>query len=374
MVERDRIREDIGMKREFSYRNLLRMAAAYCAAYMGAAFISGQETLQFYTAFGWWGIVGMVLVLSVLSYEGLCLHTTIYEHHLSDPYQALDILCGPRVGKIFTAVALVLLVANLISMSAGSGAVMVENYGLPNLLGRCIVMGGAVLVVWLGLDRIVEILGFVGPVTIALLLFVSIVSLAGALHPLPEGMAMAPEVVAFKGAHTWQMSAVKYLGSAVLLTLPLYMIAGVRSLSRKEAQMASFTSLIPLVAVWILVLCAQAGSISVVGTTEIPNVMLARLHTPFLAPVFGACILLGTFCGMTIILWSLVRKVAEEGTRKYRVLTASIGAVVLVASGLLPFSRILNLTFSVAFWIGFILLGLMIAGRIRMKRQGKEQT
>ena len=174
------------MKREFSFRNLLRMAAAYCAAYMGAAFISGQETLQFYTAFGWWGIVGMVLVLSVLSYEGLCLHTAIYEHHLSDPYQALDILCGPRVGKIFTAVALVLLVANLISMSAGSGAVMVENYGLPNLLGRCIVMGGAVLVVWLGLDRIVEILGFVGPVTIALLLFVSIVSLVGALHPLPE--------------------------------------------------------------------------------------------------------------------------------------------------------------------------------------------
>ena len=360
------------MNRGISIKNLIRIAAAYCAAYMGAAFISGQETLQFYTAFGWWGLFGMIAGVAVLVYEGLCLHPVIWSNNLTDPYQALDIICGPWVGKIITAVTLVLLAVNLISMSAGSGAVAAENYGLPNLAGRCIVLGGAVLVVLLGLDRIVEVLGFIGPVTIGLLLIVAVASLAGAQHSPAEGMALTATEVAFKGAGTWYMSAIKYTGSAILLTLPLYMIGGVRAQNRKEAEMTSFTALIPLLGVWILVFFAQAGSISSVGATEVPNVMLARLHTPFLAPVFGGCIMLGTFCGMTMVLWSLVRTAAEEGTPKYRILTVGIGAAALVISGLLPFSRILNLMFSVAFWLGFILLGMMIAGRIRQRRNGKD--
>ncbi len=36
------------------------MAGAFIGVIVGAGFASGQEILQFFTSFGWWGVVGTI--------------------------------------------------------------------------------------------------------------------------------------------------------------------------------------------------------------------------------------------------------------------------------------------------------------------------
>ena len=357
------------MKERIRFGSLLRFAAAYNAVYMGAAFISGQETLQFYMAFGWWGFAGMLLVVGLFTFEAYRFQARIFKDKIPEPFEAVHILCGRRMGIVFTWVVLFSLVLGMISMLAGSGAVAAENYGLPNLLGRTLVVSAAVLVVMLGLNKIVDVLGVVGPVNIALMVVVAVIALVNAPHSVWEGMTLAPDLIQVKGAATWWLSALKYVGYGLLVLIPTYMISGSEAGSLREAKASAFTQMIPLVTVWILVMCAQAGNITEVAGTEIPNVAMARIHVPALSKVFGVCIMLGTFSAITMSLWSLARKLAEEGTAKYRLITLGIGAAALVVSGVLPFSKILNLSFTLVFWIGLILFGILVWGAIKRKKQ-----
>ena len=41
-------------------RDTLRIAGVYVGTIIGAGYASGQEILQFFTGYGWWGIVGTV--------------------------------------------------------------------------------------------------------------------------------------------------------------------------------------------------------------------------------------------------------------------------------------------------------------------------
>ena len=362
------------MKGTIRWRNLLRFAAAYNAVYMGAAFISGQETLQFYMAFGWWGFAGMALVVGLFIFEAFRFQDKIFRDKIAEPFEAVHALCGKRMGLVFTWMVLLALVLGMVSMMAGSGAVAAENYGLPGFAGRAFVAAAAVAVVLLGLDRIVDVLGVVGPLNIALMVVVAVMAVWKMPLSVSEGMTLAPELIAVKGGATWWFSAIKYAGYGLLVLIPVYMISGSQASSLREAKLSAFTQMIPLVAVWILVMCAQAGNITEVAGTEIPNVTLARLYAPALSKVFGISILLGTFSATTMSLWSLVRKLAEEGTRKYRLLTLAIGAAALVISGLLPFSKILNLSFTIVFSIGMILFGILVWGVLRRRQnEGKDE-
>lgn len=355
------------MKGRIRWRNLLRFAAAYNAVYMGAAFISGQETLQFFMAFGWWGFAGMALVVALFIFEAFRFQEKIFRDKISEPFEAVHVLCGERMGKVFTWVVLFSIVMGMVMMMAGSGAVAAENYGLPNFTGRVLVAAAAMAVVLLGLDRIVDVLGVVGPLNIALMIVVAVIACCKMPLSVPEGMALAPALVTAKGAGTWWLSAVKYAGYGLLVLIPVYMISGSEAASLREVKVSAFTQMIPLAVVWVLVMCAQAGNITAVAGTEIPNVTMARLYAPALSRVFGISILMGTFSSTTMSLWSLVRKLAEEGTAKYRWLTLGFGLAALVISGAFPFSRILNITFTIVFWIGLILFGMLVWGAVRRR-------
>lgn len=55
------------------WKTTFQVAATYVGAVMGAGFASGQEIQQFFTRFGRWGLVGIVVsALLFLSLGGAC--------------------------------------------------------------------------------------------------------------------------------------------------------------------------------------------------------------------------------------------------------------------------------------------------------------
>ena len=348
------------METRVRVKRLIYFAGTFDAFIMGAAFISGQEIMQFFTAYGWWGIAGILLVNIIIIFEGWHFQPLIREHGIAEPFHAMEVILGKRMGQVLSVVFLVDMVISIIMMAAGAGAVVSENFGVPGVAGRTLVLGAAVLVVLLGLDQVTRVMGVVGPINIALLMIVSIASCISMLLPLPEGMALAPAEVAYAGSSRWWFAALKYAGTAAVSLIPMYVVCGGKSESIRESRISACTQLLPLTVVWVLIVIAQAGSITAIGSSQIPNIRLAQLHLPQLAPLFGVCILLGTFASTLVSLWSVVRRVAEEGTRRYRITTIVFGAAALLASGLLPFSHFVNLLFTTICWFGLAVIAILL--------------
>jgi uncharacterized membrane protein YkvI len=49
----------------------LKVAFAYIGTVVGAGFASGQEILQFFSYFGYWGLVGLLLAAGLFVYFDL---------------------------------------------------------------------------------------------------------------------------------------------------------------------------------------------------------------------------------------------------------------------------------------------------------------
>ena len=51
-------------------RESLRIAGAYIGVVVGAGFASGQEVLQFFTSFSWYGFLGVVVAMVLFMFLG----------------------------------------------------------------------------------------------------------------------------------------------------------------------------------------------------------------------------------------------------------------------------------------------------------------
>ncbi len=50
--------------------SILRYAGTYIGAVIGSGFASGQEPLQFFASYGYWGILGAILVIVLFAWYG----------------------------------------------------------------------------------------------------------------------------------------------------------------------------------------------------------------------------------------------------------------------------------------------------------------
>ena len=48
-------------------KNVLLFTGAQCSFFIGAGIATGQESLQYFTAHGWWGIVAIIIVVLLFS-------------------------------------------------------------------------------------------------------------------------------------------------------------------------------------------------------------------------------------------------------------------------------------------------------------------
>ena len=142
---------------------------AYC---IGAGFASGQETLQYY---GSWG-GAYPFILPVLTFVLLALfcygtYKTGYIKRFPDPDVSYNYYCGKVLGKILDIFCTLSIALSTLIMFAGSGATVNQYLGIPVWVGTLVMGVVSVVVVCLGLEKVTNVLGFVGTLIIIILMF-----------------------------------------------------------------------------------------------------------------------------------------------------------------------------------------------------------
>lgn len=126
-------------------------------------------------------------------------------------------------------------------------------------------------------------------------------------------------------------------------------------------MISNVISSIALVIANLIIGFAILSRIDLVGSLQIPNLFLAAEIWKPLAYVFGLLIFAAIFTSACPLLWTASARFADEGTRKFKILTAIFAVIGLVIALYIPFNVLMNYIYVINGYLGFIvLIGMII--------------
>jgi uncharacterized membrane protein YkvI len=277
----------------------LQIAFTYIGTIVGAGFATGQEILQFFTQYGRWAM--MTIMLATVLFIWLGTKMMIIARRIeAESYEDLNRhLFGDRTGSLISLFTLVILIGVNSIMLAGAGAIFEEHLGLHYQTGLLLTLFGSYLLLRKGISGILQINSTVVPLmlTLSLIIVVNTIGMPGAsrfffldtelspvkawLSPLlytAFNLGMAQAVLVPLARHTDDEKALKFggiLGGAgigfMLLTAHFAMSAQMPGILQYEIPMGS--------------IAFQLGTF--VQTIYLLLIFL-EIFSTFIADIFGA--------------------------------------------------------------------------------------
>lgn len=156
------------MKKLISFKKIATIAGAMCAYWMGSGFATGQEILQFFTVNGLKGVLATIIFLFITGISTYFICGVGQREQFENPFDIFEYYCGKWLGAFYTWFSIIVMYCALIVILAG--ATLHEFYDLQTHIGIIIIgllaLGTAVL----GVERLIQIVGMIGPVQILFVL------------------------------------------------------------------------------------------------------------------------------------------------------------------------------------------------------------
>lgn len=354
--------------------NVIKLAGAYIAFTIGSGFATGQEVLQFFTAYGEAGIIGALVSMAVFAGLGAALMVKGHELQLQVPTEIFRYYCGKYIGYFLEAFTVVCLLCVVSIMIAGTGAVASEYFGVSAVAGKIVMAIICIATVLLGLNRLVDVVGMIGPViTVFTILIgaVTVIGEGGAWATLTA--AQAQDLLAMRATAGWWFGAYEMLDTAwfsgilyaacmVLGGIPFLAGLGTRANNRKEAIWGGvFGGVFLMLSVIMLVLAMLCYPGEIVKL-EVPNLFLAELHTPLLALFFSVILLLGIYSTAAPMFWLVVNRLsAFVPYRNTNLIVTLVLGVVAYFGAQIGFGKLIGILYPLMGQVGLLMIPIIFA-------------
>jgi uncharacterized membrane protein YkvI len=327
---------------------------------IGSGFATGQEAMQFFAAYGFKGVLGALISVILFFYSCVTLMKAGKRFGLRRNEDVFRHFCGPYIGVFLTWYTMIFIVAVHAIMLAGAGATLHQAYGLPPLVGSGLMALLSMVTLLMGLNKILDVMGLVGPLIVVLTIGIAAMSLLENASGLAAGANQVVQLDILKASPHWLFSGLLYVG----LTLPglasFLPAVGATAGSEREITAASVLGPVLYIGAMIAVILALLASIGEVYQAQIPIMSLATGVLPAYGSIFAIIIFLGIYTTVTPLLWTVCSRFTQERTRSYQVLVVSLTAVGLLGGAVLPFGRLVNLIYPTVGYAGLLFLSCVL--------------
>jgi uncharacterized membrane protein YkvI len=340
---------------------VLTYAGAILAFLIGSGFATGQEVLQYYTAYGYWGIFGTGLVVLVLiTYVAVEFLRVGHAERFERPSLVFRHYCGKHLGAFFDYFSILFVFLSFTVMVAGAGAVFQEHYGLSKYVGGVGLAVVVAAVVWFGLGSIVEVIGKIGPLIVVAAVALGIFGVVNNPQGLSEAGSILPELDVTRASSNWFFAGLSYVGFCMLWLAAFLTALGRKAERRREATSGGILGGIAFAAACMVVGLGLLANIARVHDAEIPMLVLAGDLSAVLASGISVMILAGILTTAVPLLWTVSSRFRAEGTPAFKYLTIALAVLGAVVGLVLPFSQMVNLVYVINGYVGILLLILML--------------
>lgn len=362
------------MDRNVKFLNVIKFAGAFMAFLIGAGFATGQEVFQYFAAYGMSGLIVGIATFVGLGYAGsdfIAVGRQIKFENTNDIYRYY---CGNIVGGFYDFFSTLFIYMSYVVMLSGAGATVAEYYHYPPIYGGILMFVLSVGTVLLGLSKIVDIIGTIGPAIVILALGVGIGSLALDSANLQEGLKFLaqPENAAriTKVGNSWYTSAWSYVGFCMLWLAAFCASMGQQANSVREGVTGTMLGALGFAAGAVVLMLGFIAHMADVAFVDIPSLIIAaKIYKP-LASVFSIVILAGIYTTSVPLLWSVSARFAAEKSTRYYALTVICALAALGIAFSIPFKQVVNVIYGINGYVGGILLLFMLAKRFGISKLG----
>lgn len=338
---------------------------------VGAGFASGQEMMQYFVAFGRWGIAGAVLagvvmaaaaaaVLSLASYFLAGEHTAVF-----------DRISSPIMSRILDVAVMVTLFSTGFVMFAGAGANLRQQFDLPLWVGSLLMVVLVALTGMLDVDKVTRIIGAISPFIIVFLVGASIYSIIRAdgtlaeLEPATEGLLTT--------LPNWWVSAVNYVGFNFMVAVSMAIVIGGTHLNPREAGVGGLLGGAIFGGLLIIVSVALFYSVEAVGGDDMPMLTIVDRVNPALG-VAMAVVVYGMIFNTAIgMFYALGKRLTRN--RKDRFRPVFLGSVAVgLALSFIGFQTLLSTVYPAIGYIGIVLIIVVIVARMTGRAKLAEEA
>lgn len=367
--------------KKVNWNRALILAGAVIAFTIGSGFATGQEIVQYFTAYGVQGILTVLLFAVCFIYYNYNFAKAGAEEHFERGNDVYKFYCGKYIGTFMDYYSTVFCYMSFFVMVGGAASTFNQQYGLPLWVGGTILTALTILTVVGGLNSMVDKIGIVGPIIVVLCIGIGAVTLARDAGNVGAGLeVIRTAAYAEAGGETiknagpnWVISALSYAGF-VLLWFASFTAALGAGNKKKDVEYGIYGGTVAVCAAIILIMFAQIANINTPGlgnqgifvwNANIPNLILAeRIWRPF-ASIFALVVFAGIYTTAVPLLYNPCARFAKEGTSRFRLLTVALGLLGLFVGLFLPFRVLVNVIYVLNGYVGAVLILFMLWKNIK---------
>lgn len=378
----------MGCENKVNWKRVVILAGAIIAFTIGSGFATGQEIIQYFTAYGLKGILTVLLFGVCFIYYNYNFAKAGAEERFEKGNDVYKYYCGKYVGSFMDYYSTLFCYMSFFVMVGGAASTLRQQYNLPNWLGGVILAGFTIFTVAGGLNSLVDKIGVVGPAIVILCIAIGAVTLFRDVGNVGAGLdviktgafAEAGKETIKNAGSNWIVSGLSYAGFVLLWFASFTAALGARN-KKKEIEYGIIGGTIAVCVAIVLVMLAQVANINTQGFTgagtfvwnaDIPNLILAERIWKPLAPFFAVVVFAGIYTSAVPLLYNPCARFAKEGTSRFKILTVVLGVVGLLVGLYLPFRVLVNVIYVLNGYVGAVLILFMIWKNIkdiRLKRK-----
>ncbi|MGE5627400.1 MAG: hypothetical protein ACM3X7_04690 [Solirubrobacterales bacterium] len=362
-------------KESISIKKVILLAGALCAYWIGSGFATGQEALQFFAVNGLKGIMGAIIFLVLSAYFSYSLFGLGQKMKFENPYDVFSYYCGKIIGEAYIWYSILLIYGIFVVMLAGGGATINQYYKIPTYIGTGAIAILALGTTLLGVEKLIDIIGVIGPVKIVFLIIIGIsalVVLAGQPGILPEASKLMPTLGFPAASSNWAWSGVLYACLALIVSIPFQVTCGASAKNAKEAKTAAILGVTAMTAAIVLLLIAELVYYKLIIGKQVPTLAIANYISPILGLTFSVLIVISIYSAVASFLLMVVRKFAVDKTKKFNIIAIVLTAIGMFFGNILPFDKLVNILYPLAGYSALVFAGFMLFKDV-MNKGGKAE-
>ncbi|WP_238941798.1 hypothetical protein [Bacillus sp. REN10] len=329
-----------------------QVAAVYIGTVIGAGFATGKEIVQFFSQFGFYGLLGMIISGGLFIFLGAKLMMTSIELGASSFEEFNVFLFGRKLGKVVTVIQFIMLIGVLGVMLSGSGALFDERFHWPANVGILLTIFIGLLVMTRGLQGLLAVNVFVVPL---MLVFQFLLAIEVAASPVFfQTLLMQKEADL-----TWKMWTAPFVYTALNLILAQAVLVPL-AYEIKDKRVIKRGAFLGGGVLMLLMIASHVSLIQLVNLSsyEIPMAKVVETYLPAFHYVYTILIYGEIFTTVVGNAYGLKQQLEKRIPWTPSVLFAAIFIAGFLLSQI-SYGMLLSFLYPLFGWIGLVFLLLL---------------
>lgn len=346
-------------------KNSINLAGAYIGIIVGAGFASGQEVLQFFTSFGIYSILGVLVATVFFAFLGMQITELGSSLQTRSHKEIINHICGRYLGPIVDIVITFFLFGVTVVMIAGAGSIFQQQFGIPDIWGGVLMTVFTIGTLLLNIKKIMSIISLVTPFLLVIMIIVATYSFFTSDVSFSEIQNSATKESA--ATSSWIMGALLYVSYNIAAGIAMLAVMGGTLKNKKEAGMGGILGGLGLGLLLLLINIGMISNLKGIAGVEMPTLFLANQISPFLGYILSI-VLLGMIYNTAVgMLYAFTARFVPAETKVFKFSVVGIGILAFLAS-FVGFITLVGTVYPVTGYLGFIIIAALIISWIRSKK------